>query len=157
MENLIWESMLDADMNERYWSHLTRRYYNYEKAIQIFLSLSSLGTIISWVIWVRAEFLWKSLSILSAIFAVAVPILNLSKLIESLSVLASKWSIIRSEYEVLWIYCSNKSKGNEELEGLVKKLKRLETKTSRLEVTLPNDKKLLLKCHSEVLKSRDLS
>lgn len=157
MKTFIWESMLDADLNERYWTYLARRYYNREKAIQVFLVLSTLMTIISWGVWLKAEILWKFLTILSAAIAISMPILNWSKLIELMSTLASKWSIIRGEYEILWVYCNNKSKGDEEIEGFVKKLKKLEIEVSRLETILPRDEKLLLKCHAEVLQSRGLS
>src|SRR5947209_16573331 len=37
MRNLLWESMLDAEMCLRYWGQMARRYRSRETAVKIFL------------------------------------------------------------------------------------------------------------------------
>ena len=39
MRKEIWNSMLDADMNARYWGELSRTYYSREKWAKIFLAV----------------------------------------------------------------------------------------------------------------------
>ena len=39
VKKILWDNMLDADMNERYWHHLGKRYYSYDKYAKIFLAV----------------------------------------------------------------------------------------------------------------------
>jgi len=51
MRETIWDSMLDADMNVRYWAGLGRCYYKKDITYKIFLAAMSSGTVASWGIW----------------------------------------------------------------------------------------------------------
>lgn len=156
MRRTTWDSMLDADLNAIYWSHLSRRYYNKDKFAKIFLATMASGTVASWGFWSDVQVVWKILSAISALMAVALPILNWPKMIESMVNLKQKWTQIRSDYEMLWIEL-NRGKDKRELERQYKKIKQKETKLSQEESNLPNDRKLLYKCRGEVLKSRGLT
>ena len=83
----IWGSMLDADMNERYWAQLSRNYHQKNKSIKIFLALMTSGTVASWSIWDEVDILWKVLSAIAAAISIAFPILKLEIMIERMSVL----------------------------------------------------------------------
>ena len=48
---VIWEAMLDADLNVRYWDHLSRSYSTWDKYTKIFLAFTSLSSAASWSIW----------------------------------------------------------------------------------------------------------
>jgi len=147
--------MLDADLNDRYWSHLSRRYYKRDKFTKIFLAIMTSGTVASWGFWNDIQILWKILSTISALMAIALPILNWSKMIESMVNVKQKWTQIKSDYELLWIDLNN-GKNKNEIEREYKKVKQKETKVSQQESNLPRDVKLLSKCREEVLKSRGL-
>jgi hypothetical protein len=156
MKTDLWNSLLDAELNEKYWSHLSRRYYNRDKFVKIFLAVMASGTVASWGIWQKFEIIWKTLSGLSALVAIALPILNLSKKINDLSQLSQKWTEIRSDYELLWLDFNKTHKNEEQIMREYKIIKAKENKTSELESNLPNDKKLIEKCYDEVLISRGL-
>jgi hypothetical protein len=146
--------MLDADMNVRIYGYLGRRYGARDKYTKIFLALMSSGTVASWGFWSEVEILWKMLSGISAAIAVALPILNYQKMIESIAEQKREWTHIRNEYEKLWL--SLKSLGGHEVEKKYDEIKRLETARSALEASLPHDKNLINKCYDEVLVSRGL-
>ena len=55
MRKIIWDSMLDAEMNERYWSKLSKRYYKKEQRTKIFLAIMASGTVASWSIRHRGD------------------------------------------------------------------------------------------------------
>jgi hypothetical protein len=104
LKKAVWNSMLDADMNARYWKYLVERYSSRETILKIFLAVMASGTVAGWGIWDQYEIIWKVLSSVSALLAIALPILNYSKVIESMSELAGKWGELRIEYEDMWLY-----------------------------------------------------
>jgi hypothetical protein len=157
MKKVIWDSMLDADLNARYWSYLSRRYYLQDKYSKIFLAAMSSGTVASWQFWAAVPIVWKGLSALSALTAIALPIINWSKMIENMVRLKQQWTEIKNEYEIIWISYRNKNKTDADIEKEILRVKKKEVETSKEEYNLPNIEKLLYKCRDEVLKSRGLN
>lgn len=155
MKKDIWDAMLDADLNVRYWAHLSRRYYSWDKYSKIFLAAMSSGTVASWGFWSEIQIVWKILSAISALTAIALPLLNWPKMSEKMVGLKQKWTELRNDYELIWL-ALKKGKKDAELERDFKKIKEKETKVSQQEYNLPCDKKLLYICREEVLKSRGL-
>lgn len=155
----MWDSLLDADLNARYWSHLTRGYYNWDKWSKIFLAAMASGTVASWSFWAEVEIgikLWQLLSAISALLAIALPILNWPKMIQSMTALQQQWMQMRADYEILWM----RLKGGTDMQQVEKEWTRLKQKESRVateEYHLPRKKKLLDQCYEEVLESRGLN
>ena len=156
MRRIIWESMLDADLNERYWGYLAERYHKKEKYTKIFLAVMTSGTVASWGFWSQVEILWKILSSLSALLAIALPIVNWPKMVEAMIDLKQKWFQIRSDYEMLWIEVEDGINDKEKVKRELKRLKDKEARISQKEANLPNDKKLIRRCWKEVIASRGL-
>ncbi len=154
IKKAIWDSMLDADLNVRYWGHLSRQYYKTSRFFKIFLALMASGTVASWGFWQDIELLWKILSGIAAVLAITLPILRLEKKIEEMSILKGKWIELKNEYEFLRITMENKNLN--ELEQEYKRIKDKEIEVSKEEKTLPLKEKLANKCYQEVLKSRGL-
>lgn len=151
----IWDSMLDADMNVRYWSKLGRRYSNMDQGHKIFLAIMSSGTVASWGFWSEIQIVWKILSGISALIAIALPILNWPKMIQSMVNVAQKWTQIKIDYENLWTDL-NQGKNQAILVEEYKKAKQREVIACQEETNLPHKNKLLEQCVEEVLKSRGL-
>ncbi|GAB6163561.1 hypothetical protein JCM12298_27210 [Desulfothermus naphthae] len=156
MRKTVWDSMLDADLNERYWTYLAKRYHDRDKWAKIFLAIMTSGTVASWGFWSQIEILWKILSAISALLAIALPILNWPKMVESMIDLKQKWFQIKSDYEILWLEIKDGINDENKVKKELKKLKEKEARISQKEANLPNDKKLLQRCRNEVLKSRGL-
>jgi len=148
----IWESMLDADMNERYWAHLSRNYYKEDRCIKIFLALMTSGVVASWNLWSNVQIIWKALSAIAAITAIISPILKLEKSIDALSTIKGKWKRVLGEYEILWLSKINKSEAE-----LIKEYTIIKEKESEIdEENYPVKKKLILLIQDEVLRSRGI-
>ncbi len=150
----VWDAMLDADLNVRYRDHLSRRYFNLDKYAKIFLAVMSSSTVASWGIWSEIDILWKILSAISTLIAVVLPILNWQQITGRMFNLVGKWSQIRYEYENLWLDLLQNSKSINIIEDEYKRIKGAEIGLD--ETGLPDDRKLLLLCRDEVLKSRGL-
>ena len=150
----VWDGLLGADFNTRYWSHLIRRYSKWDKYTKIFLVAMSSSTVASWSIWVEIDLLWKCLSAVSAVTAIALPVLDWPKIISRMSDLVGKWSRIEYEYENLWLKLQNDSPINE----IEDEYMRIRGEVAGLDDTgLPEDVKLKKQCRSEVLESRGLA
>ena len=149
----IWESMLDADMNERYWTCLSRNYFKRDRYIKIFLAVMTSGVVASWNFWADIQIIWKVLSAIAALTAIISPIMKLEKSVENLSAIKGKWKKVLSGYEILWL--SRNDKKEDELIAEYGKIKEKEDEID--EQNFPVKKKLILKIQDEVLKSRGIS
>ena len=152
MRELIWNSMLTAQMSACYWNSLARRYNGREKYLKIFLAVTASGTVAGWTIWAHYDIVWKILSGLSAIVAVALPILDYSGQVEKMTKLASKCAQLRVGYEQLWAQIDSLSQ--QSILDAQGKLAQQEIELSDVQAVLPDDRKLLEQCQSEVLISR---
>ena len=155
MQKSVYKSMLDADMNVRYWKYLTQRYSNRDRNIKIFLAITSSGTVAGWSIWNEIPFLWQVLSGISAIIAIVSPILNYQKIIEATSDLSGKWWELLRYYESFWINVKNGQTDNR-IEKEYTRTKAKEDALVKKETKLHQDIKLLRECQNEVLHSRGL-
>lgn len=151
-ETAIWESLLDADMNKRYWGYMARRYQKREQVATIFLAATSSTTVATWAVWKSIEWVWQTLSVVAAIISVALPILNYPRQIEPMVELTTKWGVIQLSYKNLWLSLGLMP-DTEALEEF-KKIRGQESELISTEARLPYDKRLLRKCQDEVIASR---
>lgn len=154
MKKAIWDAMLDADMHARYWSSLARRYTQRDTCLKIFLAVMSSSAVAGWGLWASNPPLWKALSAISAVIAVALPIINLQKLIQRMNEVTGKWLHILADYENLWIERRNCQ--DDVLLKRYKEIKSRETAVKENEHSLPVDNKLLNESQDSVLVSRGI-
>lgn len=156
LKEKIWRDMLTAELNHLYWGYLNQRFSSYERNTKIFLALTSSSTVASWGLWGQVDILWKVLSTISAVIAIASPFMNWQYSVEKTLELRVGWLEIQYEYEKLWrkIKVGNAKNNDIEnsLDGIFNKLKPLSVKSA----DLPRDRKLSVKCQKEVLESRGL-
>ncbi|MBU4472797.1 MAG: hypothetical protein KJ842_01405 [Candidatus Omnitrophica bacterium] len=157
MRKAIWDSFLDADMNVRYWAHLSRIYHIRNMWVKIFVSITASGTVLSWLFISNNPCLWKTLSTIAALVAIVQLFLGWEGCLEKMYSLEKEWVQIKNDYELLWIALRNKKKSASELEENYKQLKVRETNLLYIGHGLPTNKgKLIRKCQMEVLSSRGL-
>ena len=154
---VTWKAMLDADLNVRYWDHKSRRYSAWDKYTKIFLAVMSSSTVASWGIWDEIDLLWKGLSAISAVTAIALPILDWQRKIGEMSNLKAKWSRISRAYENLWEDLLLGPISTELVEEYRRIRNEMEGEEDNTAPDLPHDKKLIRRCRDEVLESRGLT
>jgi hypothetical protein len=154
MRELIWNSMLTAQMNVCYWSQLASRFAQREKWIKIFLAITSSGAVAGWSVWTEYAVVWKVLSGLSAVLAVSLPILDYSGRVAQLNKIASKCAQLRLGYDQLWAQIDVLTPNS--LTDMQAELTKKEIELADLQVTEPDDRALLAHCQEEVLQSRGL-
>lgn len=157
MKKILWESMLNADFNERYWRAVTDKYTTLDFRIKVFLAITTSGTVASWGLWQEYPIVLKLLSACAALTSIVTPFLNLSKKMEAAATHAGTWADLRVRYKGLWDTYSSKGETEfvvKENSRLVKIFAELESKEPKLKI--PQDKKLAKKCQLEVLQSKCL-
>jgi hypothetical protein len=155
MRQLIWNSMLTAQMNAIYWNRLACRYAERERWIKIFLAVTSSSTVAAWTFWAQHDTTWKFLSALSAVIAVILPLLDYSGRVERFNKLSTKCAQLRTGYDQLWAQIDDLAP--DMIRSMQGQLATKEIDVAELQSTEPVDRELLVHCQEEVLQSRGLA
>ena len=148
----IWEAMLDADLNRRYFGYLYANYHRADLTIKSMLAIFSSSTVASWAFWEYSAggILWKSCSALVTIIAIVSPFLNLGNRLELSARLKGEYGNMYSDYRK--IYYADHSQDQRRIGEIVLMLGEREHELGLLEEILPvNKHALIAKCQDEVL------
>lgn len=151
---VVWDSLLDADMNVRYWAYLSRRYHGIHLRAEIFLSLMASGVVACWKLWGAVPEVWQVLSVVTAALAIAIPILAFPRKVERVIDLRQEWSRILADYEILWMSFSRKNES--QIAKEYKRIRRCETERIRGEAAFPHKRRWIRKCQRDVREARGL-
>jgi hypothetical protein len=84
---VLWDAMLDAEMNSCYWDLVSARYAGLDLAFKIIIAIAASGTVAGWGLWAQYPDARKFFS--------ADKLKRTSKLVGS-------WKEIFIDYELLW-------------------------------------------------------
>jgi hypothetical protein len=149
----IWESLLDAEMNVKYWGYLAERFVKKERALKITLSLTTASGLLSLSVWNSFPAGPVALGVLNTILACSLPILNYSERIEAMSSLRGSWTQLCIEFQRVWQQIGSP---NSSCENEFRLLKERIVHLSVIETRLPNDRKLVQRCQQEIIRSHGL-
>lgn len=150
----LWNDLLTAEMNVRYYGYLVARYERYEKGLKWFLAAFSAGPVAGWAIWKDIPEMWAVLSAIVLLLAIGSPILDFPAKVSLFSKLYGQWIGIEAQHTMAWLKAQE-----EPARDLSVNLSELRGKlvvVRAQEAGVPRDKKLILKCQAEVLKRRGL-
>ena len=151
----VWNKLLDAELNKRYWLYMAWRYKSRDLRARILLAVTSSGVVAGLTLWQQYPQIWQVLSGVSALVAIALPILNYPARVETASDLRGRWTEMVSEYDQLWITAQS---GPSPLDqSRVDALTKKETSAAQVEAKLPYNEKLARRCQAEVIKRRGLT
>ncbi len=148
LKKLVWESWLQAVVNQQYWTAMARRYRRKEQIANIFVAICSSFTVMTWLVDQKMEWLRQLLSIASAIVAASLSILNYSNQVATMAELATKWAYLRFDYERLWL--SFPIETTDLPLGEFSKLRNKESELVAQEARLPKDDKLYEQIRDDV-------
>jgi len=156
VRTLLWDSLLTADLNHRYYGALSDYLQRWDKRAKIFVAITSSTAVAGWAIWSEVGFntLWTVAGGLAAVVAVAQPILDPARSIKTSGQLSGAWFSILRDYELLWtsVDSTNEDALRQSLAPIFLEEKRL----MELETTLQKRKRIAQKCEAEVRRSRGL-
>lgn len=153
---LVWRSMLTAELNFRYFGALGARYRTWDRSAKVLLAITGSTTVAGWSFWSMTEFswMWKLASVVGAVVGLVLPIFDPAKTIETAERLHGAWFAILRDYEVLWstVDEANETEGRHAIDRIVSEEKRL----AEIEVTLRKHHGLARRCEKQVRQSRGL-
>jgi len=154
MRQLIWDSVLGADLNHRYYTELADRLQYWDRGTKIFVAIMSSAAVTGWAVWGTPglSWIWQSASALAAVVAVAQPILDPTKSIKTASQLAGAWYGTHKDYQVLWTRVDTAS--GKEVRERCQELMTEEKRLAELGATLTTRRQLARRCEEEVRRSR---
>ncbi|MDP2400823.1 MAG: hypothetical protein Q8M66_02490 [Actinomycetota bacterium] len=156
LRDLLWDSLLTADLNHRYHGTVSDYLQRWDKRAKIFVAIMSSTAVAGWAIWSNVGFstVWTIAGGLAALVAIAQPILDPARSIKTSGQLSGAWFSILRDYELLWTTVDDSDDNNirERLVPIFAEEKRL----TELETTLSKRKRLARQCENEVRVSRGL-
>jgi hypothetical protein len=153
----LWTAMLDADYQKRYWHRKAGKFTYWDRRIQVVLALSSSAAVFTALSDLEYIALWKILTFITALIAVAWPFFNLGHRSFEMHELSNLYHGLEIHYESLWRKVDDSSFTDSEFHEQFDALKAKELVIGKKIFDLPtDDKKLHLLCQKEVVNSRGL-
>ena len=94
--------MLECKFKAFYYEELATRYRVFERRFNIFLALTSSGSIASWAIWKNFEFVWALIIAISTVINVIKPYFPFNKYIKEVDKTSTQLDILHLDFERLW-------------------------------------------------------
>ena len=157
----IWTSMLDADLNAKYWGYIGKRQFKKNRRLKIALAIVSVSTVaFSDFINSYLKVPWQLIVAIAAVIAYILPILNWEQNLKDLSTLTRLYTELQYEFENLWADIEVNDE-NLDLHTIEEGYNRARQKQQNVLLVLqsfglPDDEDLIEACYREVLSSRDL-
>lgn len=146
----LWESMLQADQEQRYWHSKACQYVDHDRDGKIVLAVLSSGSVAGWAFWADVPWAWKLLSGFATLLSIVLPTLGLNSKVVAMTDLHGQWLQLKYLYEMMWRdQCTLAEKNiRERLESG----KRKEAELSAKAISLPGkDEKLGAQTYHQVL------
>ena len=151
----LWDALLDADYQKRYWHLKANKFTYWDRRLQILLAISSSAAVLTALSDLKWIMLWKFLSFITALIAIALPFFNLSRRSIEMSSISSLYHELEIAYDSLWRKFDESSLSDNKFDGLFNELKVKELEIGKKIYDLTNDdKKLQLLCYNQVVQSR---
>jgi len=156
VRHLIWDSMLSADLNYRYFGGLTARFQNWDRFAKILIAITSSTVVSGWAIWGKpgVDWIWHTASALACIVSLALPIFDPANSMKAASRLTGAWFSILKDYELLWTRVDTLDES--EARKFCHTIQEEEKRLVEIESSLNKHRGLALRCEDEVRRSRGL-
>ena len=154
IRRLIWDSMLSADLNHRYYGAFADLLQHWDRGAKIFVAIASSTAVAGWAVWSTPElsWIWHGAGALAAVVAVAQPVLDPTKSIKTAGQLTGAWFSILRDYNLLWasVHLVSETEALNQCQKIIEKEKLL----AELEATLTTRRQLARRCEEEVRRFR---
>jgi len=149
----VWEAMLEADYQKRYWNAKAASFIRLDRLFQILIAVFSSAAVLSALGDLKLLEIWKLLSTLTAITATTLPFMNYTRRSVVMTDISAKWHLLEIEYSSMWRVIDKE--GFHEFK--FKELKAQEVEIGKATADLPkDDMKLQKECYKQVLISKGL-
>jgi phosphoribosylpyrophosphate synthetase len=150
--DIIWTSLVESKFKEIYIGHKIIQLKKFERNINIFLILSTSGSIASWMIWENLKLIWAIIIGISQVVSLIKPYFPYSENIKELKKFNSLYKKLNLKYEKLWNQISTGTIEEEEAMNDYFQLRDEENEFSDLsdEIIISNSDKIYNKSNSDL-------
>lgn len=151
---LIWNEMMNAEMNWRYYGYIGTRYRSWDKGANIAIAVTSSTSVAAWKIWGEPglDWIWPTLTGLTVVIALVKSIVDPAASLRLAARLRGAWFSITKEFDLLWAELPGLT--DEQARDRFRKFMDLQKGFAEDEALLKKDTDLILKCQDEVEMSR---
>jgi hypothetical protein len=156
MEKLLRESLLDADMNCRYWDEIMRRHIAWEtktRVWQMVLTSGTLTALVGSIQWPWVDWIARVVGLAATVLSIRLFVLSTQKPLEKLSKIKRVYLTRMVEYEILYTRLAQGESATVLQPQFESKLRSQED-VSAEEAFFPEDDPLLRKCHGDAVRTR---
>ena len=150
VQQLIFTSLLNAEMNHRYYAALAASYQSRDRVAKIVTAIAASATVSGLWLWDAPPWdrVWQVLSAVVAALAIAMSVWNLSTSSKTASELSGSWFSIMQDHESLW--ARERSLSEDAALRKCEAIRAREKPLAEKEATLWRRKGLLRRCQAEV-------
>src|SRR5260221_1161167 len=154
LRRLIWNEMMNAEMNWRYYRYLGSRYRSWDKGAKNAIVITSSASVAAWKVWSEPGLEWicPTLNGLTAIVALVTTIVDPATSLRLAARLHGAWGSITKEFDLLWADLSGLT--DDQARNRYRKLMEEQKSFADDEALLNKDRDLVLKCQDEVEMAR---
>lgn len=154
---LVWDSMLTADLNLRYFNEMASRYQSWDKYSKILVAITSSAAVSGWAFWGTpgVDWIWMVASGLATVVAIVNPIMDPIGIMKAASQLVGEWASILREYDLLWSQVDTLSV--QEIRGIYQSIAAKEVPLHGLGVAIPRKREIIDRCTRDICMSRGLT
>ena len=104
IKDRIWSMLVDLKFKGYCLAFLVDKFQKWDRNINIFLAVSSSGSIAAWAIWNAYPIIWGAIIAFSQVLTVVKPYIPYFKYVKELNTKCLKMEIINLELERLWYH-----------------------------------------------------
>lgn len=109
IDDQIWTTLCNVKYNSYCLGFVVSRFQKWERNMNIFLAVTSSGSIAAWAIWTKMPMLWGTIIAASQVVNVIKPFLPYFKYVKELNAKNFQMEMLSIEFEKLWNEVYNKT------------------------------------------------
>ena len=141
-----WNMLVEVRLHVSYLRHYAAHAEWWDKAVNIFMAISSSGSIAAWAIWQQLVYVWPSIIALSQVVMAVKPFLPFKQRQKAVMALSDQIQSIALAVERDWYEVSEGDLSDKQIHDLIVKYRNLREdaeQTHLKEIILPRKAKLL--------------
>lgn len=149
----LWDSLLDAEMNVRYWTEVSGKMVQHDRLVRFVIALTSSGTAVAaWTITKDHPSVWKAVTGFSSILAIYHSFFYASDRIKKSGAILTSWKDVEVGFGLLW-----EEDRTLTAPKLWKEYENLKERTKKIdEIGFTRDPSLVLRSQQAVRRARGL-
>lgn len=116
MREKVWFILCNTKFKSYYLGLLVNKFQKWDRSINIFLALTSSGSIATWAIWSEYPFVWAGIIAITQVLSVIKPYFPYFKYVKEMNTKVFQLEVLNIEIERVWYKLEKNKISEEEIE-----------------------------------------